>query len=101
MAETGSHARDYDGRVPMLFFDATRDSRTGTIYLKLVNRGGTPQPVRVEIGGMIGVEPKGQMIAMSASSPEDTNSITAPRKIVPVTSDIDGLGATFTRSLPA
>jgi alpha-N-arabinofuranosidase len=74
MAETGSHARDYDGRVPTLFFDATRDSRTGTIYLKLV---------------------------MSASSPEDTNSITAPRKIVPVTSDIDGLGANFTRSLPA
>jgi len=35
-------------QVPTLFFDATRDSRRGAIYLKLVNRAGTPQPVRVE-----------------------------------------------------
>jgi alpha-N-arabinofuranosidase len=55
--------------------------------------------VRVEIVGVT-VEPKGRAIAMSASSPDDTNSITEPRKIVPVTSDVDGLGASFTRTLP-
>jgi alpha-N-arabinofuranosidase len=87
-------------QVPTLFFDATRDSGTGTLYLKLVNRGGVPQPLRVEVAGVT-VEPKGRMIAMSASSPDDTNSITEPRKIVPVTSDVDGLGASFTRTLPA
>jgi len=38
-------------QVPTLFFDATRDSKAGTIYLKVVNRAGTPQPVRVEISG--------------------------------------------------
>jgi alpha-N-arabinofuranosidase len=88
-------------QVPTLFFDATRDGKTGTIYLKLVNRAGTPQPVRVEISGLAGVEPNGQMIAMSANSADDTNSIAEPRKIVPVTSDIDGLGTSFTRTLPA
>jgi alpha-N-arabinofuranosidase len=88
-------------QVPTLFFDATRDSRTGTIYLKLVNRAGATQPVRVEIDGLAGIEPAGQMIAMSASSPDDTNSITEPRKIVPVTSDIGGLGLTFTRTVSA
>ena len=93
-------ARPAPQQLPTLFFDATRDSRTGTLYLKLVNRAGAPQPVRVEIGGAA-LQPKGRMIAMSASGPEDTNSIAAPRKIVPVTSVIDGLGAAFTRTLPA
>jgi alpha-N-arabinofuranosidase len=88
-------------QVPTLFFDATRDSKTGTIFLKFVNRAATPQPVRVEISGVGAVTPRGQMIAMSASSPEDTNSIAEPRKIVPITSDIDGLGTTFSRTLPS
>jgi len=84
----------------MVFFDATRDSQTGTIYLKVVNRAGTPQPVQVEISGLSAVEAKGQAITLSASSPDDTNSITEPTKIVPVTTNVDGLGANFTRTFP-
>jgi alpha-N-arabinofuranosidase len=87
-------------QVPTLFFDATRDSKTGTIYLKMVNRAGTAQAVKVEIRGNGSIAPKGQMVTMSASSPDDTNSITEPNKIVPVTSPADGLGASFTRSFP-
>jgi alpha-N-arabinofuranosidase len=87
-------------QVPMVFFDATRDSQTGTIYLKVVNRAGTPQPVQVEISGLSVVEAKGQAITLSASSPDDTNSITEPTKIVPVTTNVDGLGANFTRTFP-
>jgi alpha-N-arabinofuranosidase len=87
-------------QVPTLFFDATRDSQAGTIYLKVVNRAGTPQPVRVEISGLAAVEPKGQAITMSASSPDDTNSITEPAKIVPITTNVEGLGASFTRTFP-
>ena len=37
---------------------------------------------------------------MSASSPDDTNSITEPTKIVPVTTKVDGLSADFTRTFP-
>ena len=87
-------------QVPMVFFDATRDSQTGTIYLKVVNRAGTPQPVQVEISGLSAVEAKGQSITLSASSPDDTNSITEPTKIVPVTTNVDGLGANFTHNFP-
>ena len=65
----------------------------------MVNRAGTPQQVRLQIKGFAGISPKGQMIAMSASSPDDTNSITEPRKIVPVTSDVNGLSADFDRTL--
>ncbi|MGA2267776.1 MAG: alpha-L-arabinofuranosidase C-terminal domain-containing protein [Bryobacteraceae bacterium] len=87
-------------QVATLFSDATRDSKTGTIYLKVVNRAGTPQPVRVEISGLAAVESKGQAVTLSASSPDDTNSITEPVKIVPITTDVDGLGANFTRTFP-
>jgi alpha-N-arabinofuranosidase len=37
---------------------------------------------------------------MAGSVPEDTNSITEPKKIVPVVSDVSGVGADFTRSFP-
>jgi alpha-N-arabinofuranosidase len=83
-----------------LFFDATRDSQTGEIFLKIVNRSATPQPIRVELSGIANVDPKGQSIALTAASPTDTNSITEPTKIVPVTAPVDGLAKTFTRTFP-
>jgi alpha-N-arabinofuranosidase len=87
-------------QVPMVFFAATRDSKTGTIFLKVVNRAGTAQPVQVEISGLSSVEAKGQAITLSAKTPDETNSITEPAKIVPVTTNVDGLGAKFTRTFP-
>ena len=72
--------------------------------MKVVNRAAAEQPVRVEISGAAGggfsVRPKGQAITLGAASPEDTNSIKEPTKIVPVTTSVDGLGATFTRAFP-
>jgi alpha-N-arabinofuranosidase len=87
-------------QVPMVFFDATRDSKTGTIYLKVVNRAGAPQPVQVEISGLSAVEAKGQAITLSAKTPDDTNSIAEPTKIAPVTTNVDGLGEKFTHTFP-
>jgi alpha-N-arabinofuranosidase len=87
-------------QVPLLFFNATRDSKTGAIYVKVVNRGSAPQSVRVQVSGVAAIEPKGQLVALTGSGPEDTNSITQPAKIVPVTTNVDGLGANFTRTFP-
>jgi len=87
-------------QVQTLFYSATRDSKTGTLYLKIENRASTPQPVRVEIGGLASVESKGQSIAMSAGSPDDTNTVTEPNKIALKTASVDGLGANFTRTFP-
>ena len=87
-------------QVPLVFFNATRDSKTGTIYVKVVNRGATPQPVKVAITGTSAVQPTGKIATMAAGSPDDTNSITEPRKIVPVTSNVNGLSASFTRDFP-
>ena len=87
--------------VPSLFFNATRDTRTGTIFLKVVNPLGAPQTVRVEIAGVADVNSTGEAVVLSASSPDDTNSITEPTKLVPVTTVIEGLRKNFVRSFPA
>jgi len=68
---------------PKLFFDATRDSRTGKIILKLVNSLGTPQPVKVEISGVAAVEAEGEAVVLKADRPDDTNSIQEPDKSFP------------------
>ena len=87
-------------QVPTLFFNATLDSKTHAIFLKIVNRESTPQPVRIEIGGVSALDPKGQSIMLSASSPDETNSITDPTKIVPVVTSIAIPGTAFTHTFP-
>ena len=86
--------------VPLLFFAATRDNITGTIYLKVVNRAADAKPVHVTLSGLKSVEPIGQSITLAAGSPEETNSITEPKKIVPITAKAEGLGMDFTRPFP-
>jgi alpha-N-arabinofuranosidase len=85
-------------QVPTLFFVATKDSAKGTIYLKVVNTAGTPQAVQIKVNGSPNVAPEGTAITLSSAQPGDTNSITEPAKIVPVTEKIGGLGSNFTRT---
>ena len=87
-------------QVPLLFFSATRDSKTGTIYVKVVNRAAMPQSVHVSIRGVGSVQPGGKLVAMTAGGPDDTNSIAAPRKILPVAASAEGLSDNFTRVFP-
>ena len=41
------------------------------------------------------------MVALAAASPNDTNSLEAPKSVVPKTEQVDGLSADFTRDVPA
>jgi alpha-N-arabinofuranosidase len=86
--------------LPQIYYDATRDSSTGTIYLKVVNRQSVPQSVHVQINGARSIDSSGTATVMKANSPDDTNSIQEPKKIVPVTETVDGLGSDFTREFP-
>ena len=52
------------------------------------------------LSGLQHVEPAGQTITLSASSPSDTNSISEPAKLVPVTAPAEGLSKDFTRTFP-
>ncbi len=88
-------------QVPTLFYDATRDSASGKIYLKVVNRLGTAQTVRITISGVAAVQGQGLATVLKADRPEATNSLSEPAKIVPVTEEAKGLGTDFTRTFPA
>lgn len=95
-----SEPRPPEQQVPTLFFNATRDSASGLIYLKIVNRLGTAQSVKIEISGVSTVEPEATSIVLKADSPDDTNSLQEPTKIVPVAETVNNLGADFTREFP-
>jgi alpha-L-arabinofuranosidase len=83
------------GSGSQLYESVTRDTRTGAIYLKVVNAASQVQPVRVIITGVGSIEPIGDALVLTSESPQDTNSLSDPRKIVPVTARADGLGQSF------
>jgi alpha-N-arabinofuranosidase len=83
-----------------VFFNATRDSKNGIIYLKVVNEMGSAQQIQVRIKGAAKIEPEGDVVSLAASSPNDTNSLEKPDKIVPQSETAHGLSADFTREFP-
>lgn len=85
---------------PAFYFDATRDSATGTIYLKVANPMDTPRMVHVKVAGVSRIMPSGQLVELKGSNPEDTNTISDRTKIVPATAAAEGLGTDFTRTFP-
>ena len=73
--------------MPALSYVVTRDSKTGMVYLKVVNIAGSPQPVQINLQGVSSVQPVATAITLSGK-PEDTNSITEPEKLMPITSAV-------------
>jgi alpha-N-arabinofuranosidase len=78
---------------------ATRDSRTGEIFLKLVNPQATAEPLNIQIKGVGSLASKADAITLSGN-PEDSNSMAQPRKIVPVTTTVQHLKPDFAYTLP-
>jgi alpha-N-arabinofuranosidase len=78
---------------------ATRDSRTGEIFVKLVNPEATAQPLNISLKGVSGLAPEGSVITLTGN-PEDINSITEPRKAVPSTAPLNNSKPDFIYTLP-
>lgn len=83
-----------------VFFNATRDSKSGIIYVKLVNTAGARQAVNVKISGAKKIQAQGEAVVLSGNTLNDTNSIEQPDKVVPRMEKVSGLSADFTRELP-
>lgn len=82
--------------IPAMFYVATRDTKTGALYLKVVNTTGTSQSVNIALNGAAYIASEGSIVVLKGDKPEDTNTIDEPKKIIPVTSKINGLGKNFT-----
>ena len=73
---------------------ATRDNKTGEIILKLVNPQTNAVSLNIEIKGVTSLGSDGSAITL-AGNPEDTNSISDPKKIVPMTTTLRRLKPSF------
>ncbi|MDP9040128.1 MAG: alpha-L-arabinofuranosidase A [Acidobacteriota bacterium] len=83
-----------------LFFSATRNPASGTIFLKLVNASSTPQPIHITLEGVHQVQPTARVVTLTAASTAATNSIPDPRRVVPVESTAKGIAQDFTPTIP-
>jgi alpha-N-arabinofuranosidase len=93
-------ASDLQGAGDRLFYSVTRDSGKGVVYLKLVNASSLPQDVNISLTGVNAVKSSAKLIRLSAATTAATNSITDPKRIVPVESAVKGVGKEFTRTVP-
>lgn len=78
----------------------TRDSKSGEIYLKLVNPQSAPEQLNIHLKGVASIGPKAVVLTLAAN-PDDTNSITEPRKVIPVETNVPDLKPDFVYSVPA
>jgi alpha-N-arabinofuranosidase len=78
---------------------ATRDSRSRTVYVKLVNPGNAAAPVQLELTGTT-LRPTATALTLAAD-PQATNSIDAPERVVPVASRVADVKPRFSYTVPA
>jgi len=84
--------------IPAMFYVATQDTKTGKLFLKVVNATGKPQQVDIDLNGAGKLSPEGTLVVIKGDKPEDTNTINDPEKILPVTTKINGISKRFTRT---
>jgi alpha-N-arabinofuranosidase len=84
--------------IPALFYVATQDAKTGSVYLKVVNASGIAQAVNINLDGVKKVAPQATVITLRSDKPEDTNTIDEPGKIKPAVTKAAGIQKSFTRT---
>src|SRR5664279_145190 len=85
--------------VPTLFYAATMNDTTGTIYLKIVNTTAKKQAVKINLTGNSKVSSDAALVMVKGAKPGETNTITDRENIVPVTETIKGIKKSFSRKL--
>jgi alpha-N-arabinofuranosidase len=84
---------------PPLHYSATKDTKTGAIYLKIVNTQSTPKPVEISLRGAASLASDATAITLSGTSPGDSNSMDNPVQVVPVTTTVANIKPEFTYTL--
>ncbi|PJJ83568.1 alpha-L-arabinofuranosidase C-terminal domain-containing protein [Mucilaginibacter auburnensis] len=83
---------------PSLYYVATKDTKTGTIYIKVVNVADHAENVTLDLNGAGTIVSTGTLIELKGDKPEATNTITDPKHIVPITTNLTGIGKSFAHS---
>jgi alpha-N-arabinofuranosidase len=84
-----------DGRLesndPRVFYSATRDSKSGTLYLNIVNASTTPLDIKIKPTGASSISGSATVWTLKGASPAQTNSIDKPEEITPAQSQIENV----------
>jgi alpha-L-arabinofuranosidase len=78
-----------------LYFVTSKDSSTGNIYIKMVNTTSIARNIQLSLQGISSVSPHGTAIVLSSANPSDTNTLSDPTKIVPVTTSVQNVSTSF------
>ena len=70
---------EFDGTALRFFYSATRDSKDGRLYLKLVNATEALRTLAIRLNGVSRVSENGKIISLRASTPQSTNKILDPK----------------------
>jgi alpha-N-arabinofuranosidase len=89
-------AGPFDG----IYVNATRETSTGDVILKLVNVQAAAQPLQIELDGVqtIKKEAHGEMLTGELGA---VNTVAEPKKVVPQPITITNAGPKFSHELPA
>ena len=82
-------------------YSVTRETKTGKVFVKVVNPSAIAQSVTIELKGAAKIAEAGKSVTLRATGPTDTNSITEPTKIVPVTELLKNIAGSFSYTFPA
>jgi len=83
-----------------VFFVATREARSGVIYLKVVNTAGSMKPINIQINGAPKLKEKAEAVVLAGKALDDTNSIDKPENVIPHTETVTGISSSFSRDFP-
>ncbi len=82
-----------------LYCSATVDSRSGQVYLKIVNPGTTEVPAQITFGGRKATAASIEVLA--DPDPQAGNTLTNPDAVVPNYGTLRGSGGAFAYQVPA
>jgi alpha-N-arabinofuranosidase len=85
--------------IPALYYNCTKNSRGGLLYLKIVNASGKVVPLNISLNGKEKIAARGEMIVLKSGDPDETNTIQEPRRIIPIQTKIDGIKNKFSRNI--
>ncbi|RYX86700.1 alpha-L-arabinofuranosidase [bacterium] len=78
----------------------TRNTKSGELFVKVVNPMGYAQSIKMSIGGAKSLAKSGTVTVLQGASQKDTNSLAQPTKIVPVTKPLSNVGSEFSYEAP-
>jgi alpha-N-arabinofuranosidase len=84
--------------LPGIFASATRDTKSGALYLKIVNALPASQSIDIDLQG-VNLQPDGTWTYLTGYL-KDMNSIAEPLKVAPITKKLTGLGSKFQQRVP-